>query len=247
MAQFDQLLMLASSNLPIGSYTYSQGIESAIELRLIHDEASALLLLQQYQQDVLCGCDLPLLAALMQLITLQATAAADGLADFYQASRDSQEFVLESQQLAQAFSAWITAVLQLEMPVHWQAQGYLPLFARLCSHWQVPIEQALATYRFAQMENLTLAIVKTLPLGQMAGQRLIWALQQQVDTIIQTLTWHMTGILQPLPPFARDGDEFAPIETLDWLLDRLPLSTAQPGLGRLSCLHEQQYSRLFRS
>ncbi|MGI2987288.1 urease accessory UreF family protein, partial [Vibrio parahaemolyticus] len=43
------------------------------------------------------------------------------------------------------------------------------------------------TYAFAQMENLTLAIVKTLPLGQMAGQRIIWQLGQAMDEPIAKL------------------------------------------------------------
>lgn len=262
------LLILASSNLPIGSYTYSQGVESAIDTGLINDEVSAFAYLQDYQQDVLLGNDLPLLTSLMLLLQsddLQLTQFADELAQFYQASRDSHEFALESQQLAQAFTAWIEAVLALDMPDTWVAQGYLPLFARLCHFWQLPCQQALQTYAFAQIENLTLAVVKTLPLGQMAGQRIIWQLQTnlapQLPKLYKTITKKIglfsNEILTPTSQDIRNLKSFAFSQNLSYqiqktqkfsqLIQLLNLSTTQPNLSHLSCLHEQQYSRLFRS
>ena len=53
--------MLASSNLPIGSYTYSQGVESAIESGVISDEASTLAFMQDYLELAVIGYELPLL------------------------------------------------------------------------------------------------------------------------------------------------------------------------------------------
>ena len=241
-AALSQLLLLASSNLPIGSYSYSQGIESTIENGFITDETSALVYLQSYQQQVLFGSDLVILAAMRLLLERQLDSYADSLAQFYQASRDSFEFMQENQQLAQAFAAWISAVLALDMPAQWIEQGYLPLLGRLAHFWNLPPASLLEVYRFSQMENLTLAVVKTLPLGQMAGQRMIWDLQQQSAATITTLMKTVQVALNTV-----DVALTSRLQQLAALLDVLPISTAQPQLGSLSCQHERQYSRLFRS
>ena len=261
--QLLKLMMLASSNLPIGSYTYSQGVESAIEQGFIHDEASSLAFLQAYQQEVLLNFELPLMASMMQLSAYKNhQSLVDSLANFYGSSRDSHEFLLESQQLAQAFCAWLDGVLDLAMPQDWIAQGYLPLFARLAYFWQLPIADSLTTYAFAQMENLTLAIVKTLPLGQMAGQRIIWQLGQAMDEPIAklcqtqaikvktalTAIHHQQAVmakLQDIAPQFLQAQQHA--QTLLILINHLQLSASVPSLAELSCHHEQQYSRLFRS
>lgn len=261
--QLLKLMMLASSNLPIGSYTYSQGIESAIERGVIHDEASSLAFLQAYQQAVLLDFELPLMASMMLLAEQKKYGnLIDSLADFYGASRDSHEFLLESQQLAQAFCAWLDGVLELTIPQDWIAQGYLPLFARLAHFWQLPIADSLTTYAFAQLENLTLAIVKTLPLGQMAGQRIIWQLGQTLDKPIaklcQTQPTNIKAALKAIKhpqPVTSNLKTMAPeflqanqsSQTLQTLIQQLQLSAAVPALAELSCHHEQQYSRLFRS
>lgn len=266
--QLLKLMMLASSNLPIGSYTYSQGVESAIEQGFIHDEASGLAFLQAYQQEVLLNFELPLMASMMLLAQQKKHAKlVDSLADFYGASRDSHEFLLESQQLAQAFCAWLDGVLELAMPQDWIAQGYLPLFARLAHFWQLPIADSLMTYAFAQLENLTLAIVKTLPLGQLAGQRIIWQLGQTLDKPIfqlyQTQPDKVAAALnaiQTQQPTRSDvigsnlkgiAPKFLQVQqhaqTLLTLITQLELSASVPALAALSCHHEQQYSRLFRS
>lgn len=270
--QLLKLMMLASSNLPIGSYTYSQGVESAIETGLIHDEVSGLAFLQAYQQEVLLNFELPLMASMMLLAQQKANndnidKLIDNLADFYGASRDSHEFLLESQQLAQAFCAWLDGVLELAMPQDWIAQGYLPLFARLAHFWQLPIADSLTSYAFAQLENLTLAIVKTLPLGQLAGQRIIWQLGQTLDKPIFQLcqtqpdkvaaALHAIQTQQPThsdvigsnlkgiaPEFLQAQQQ---AQTLLTLITQLELSASVPALAALSCHHEQQYSRLFRS
>lgn len=261
--QLLKLMMLASSNLPIGSYTYSQGMESAIEQGFITDEASSLAFLQVYQNDVLLNFELPLMASMMLLAEQKKYGnLIDSLADFYGASRDSHEFLLESQQLAQAFCAWLDGVLELSMPQDWIRQGYLPLFARLAHFWQLPIVDSLMTYAFAQMENLTLAIVKTLPLGQMAGQRIIWQLGQDISEPLAQLCQTqsnkvktaLTAInnqqavasnLVGIAPEFLQAQQHA--QTLLILIKHLGLSASVPSLAELSCHHEQQYSRLFRS
>ena len=243
-----RLLMLASSNLPIGSYTYSQGIEPAIESGLIHDESSTLEFMSDYLELALCRYELPLLALMIEALITEDVELADALGADYHASRESKEFVYESSQLALSLSAWLDNVLELNVPDSLLAHGFLPLFAHISSHWQFNPVQAMTTYAFGQIENMVLAAVKTVPLGQMAGQRIIWQLQQLLSRQVYPLANSVKQSflqVQGLPLMADTSD--VAISKLNLLYQQLQISANLPNLALLSCQHERQYSRLFRS
>ena len=243
-----RLLMLASSNLPIGSYTYSQGIEPAIESGLIHDESSCLAFMSDYLDLALCRYELPLLALMMEALMIDDVALADALGANYHASRETKEFAYESSQLALSLSAWLDNVLELNVPDSLLAHGFLPLFAHISSHWQLKPVQAMTTYAFGQIENMVLAAVKTVPLGQMSGQRIIWQLQQLLSQKIQPLAANVQQKFSQVQHMALMTDR-SDITTfkLNLLYQQLHMSANLPSLAILSCQHERQYSRLFRS
>ena len=93
--QLGQMLMLASSNLPIGSYTYSQGVESAIESGIISHEVSTLTFMQDYLALAIIGYELPILALIMCALDQGHEALAANLAHDYHAGLESKEFILE--------------------------------------------------------------------------------------------------------------------------------------------------------
>ncbi|MEN6671294.1 urease accessory UreF family protein [Psychrobacter sp. B38] len=250
--QLGQLLMLASSNLPIGSYTYSQGVESAIESGVISDEASTLVFMQDYLALAVVGYELPTLGLIMQALDQGYDVLAAHLAHNYHASLESKEFVLESQQLAQAMVSWLNEVLALGIPAEIPDDGYLPLFAHIAQHWQIPLAQSMTTYGFAQLENMVLAAVKTVPLGQMAGQRILWQLQSdlsaQVDALSDNVQHGFDTLITSLNTDAVDKSEEQDCQQLcQDLYERLNISNNLPNLAILSSMHEEQYSRLFRS
>ncbi|MBH0007614.1 urease accessory protein UreF [Psychrobacter sp. SWN149] len=245
--QLGQLLMLASSNLPIGSYTYSQGVESAIESGVISDEASTLVFMQDYLALAVIGYELPILGLIMLALGQGNDVLAANLAHDYHASLESKEFVLESQQLAQAMVSWLNEVLSLGIPAEIPEDGYLPLFAHIAQHWQLPLAQSMTTYGFAQLENMVLAAVKTVPLGQMAGQRILWQLQSdlgaQIDAV-STNIQHTFDTLMTSPDSLKEQDCQQLCQDLYEILN---ISNNLPNLAILSSMHEEQYSRLFRS
>ncbi|WP_227430048.1 urease accessory protein UreF [Psychrobacter sp. I-STPA6b] len=246
------VLMLASSNLPIGSYTYSQGVETAIEVGLISDEQTALAWLEDYLKLALLGFELPLLLAHFFLLQRGHHQLADTLAEHYMASRESHEFSLESSQLAHALSAWVDAVLQMSVPSTIRQQGFLPLFVHTCQHSGLSIQATAMTYAFGQLENMVLATVKTVPLGQMAGQRVLWQLQVRLESAIHPL---ITQVEDKLNDWLNRLDSCPasnkPLSELNAqcneLLSEICPSANLPNLAILSCQHERQYSRLFRS
>lgn len=207
-----RLLTLSSANLPVGAYCYSQGLESAMENGLIHDEASTLAILR----DVL-----ELSLAANELVWLKHLLAADDsnfatLAAQYDAGRDTRENRLESRQMGKALATWQAGLTH--QPVRKKTHGYLPEYARLCRDYAIGFSDAATAYAFAQLENGVLATVKTLPLGQMAGQRILWALHEDILATVANLSENTH-----------------------------PPSGNLPGLAGLQVRHESQYSRLFRS
>ncbi|MGO2385770.1 MAG: urease accessory protein UreF [Psychrobacter sp.] len=251
--QLGQLLMLASSNLPIGSYTYSQGVESAIESGIVFDEASTLTFMQDYLALAVIGYELPVLGLIMCALNQGNEELAANLAHDYHAGLESKEFVLESQQLAQAMVSWLNEVLSLGIPTEVLEDGFLPLFAHIAQHWQLPLAQSMTTYGFAQVENMVLAAVKTVPLGQMAGQRILWQLQSDLGAQVDTLSVDVRQAFESVIISKDTLDDMAISATqhneqlCQDLYDRLDISNNLPNLAILSSMHEEQYSRLFRS
>ena len=81
------------------------------------------------------------------------------------------------------------------------------------------IDAALTAYVWSWLENQVLAAIKLVPLGQVAGQRLLLALGARIPRVV----------------------------AIAMTLDDADLSTFAPGLCLASARHETQYSRLFRS
>ena len=215
-AQLLKLLTLSSTALPVGAYCYSQGVESAIEIGLIQDEASSMAYFEEVLEMLLVRFELPVLKRLVQ-------SYADDTeflhwANLYKASRESKELLAESQQLAFSLNEWIKDVLK--MPVEVKKQfGFVPVYAQLCGRLGLNEADVLTAYSFSVLENQVLAAVKTVPLGQMSGQRILWHLHSLVPQAVEQA-------------LALQDDE---------------LSSALPRYAMLSMQHETQYSRLFRS
>ena len=215
-SQLLSLLTLSSTALPIGAYCYSQGVESAIDQGLIHDEASSIAYFEEVLEMLLVRFELPLLKRLIE--HFDQPEQFDHWSQFYRASRESKELLAESQQLAFSLNAWIRDVLK--QPVKLKKQlGFVPIYAQLCGELKLDVAEVLTAYTFTVLENQVLAAVKTVPLGQMSGQRILW---------------HLHGLI---PQAIEDA----------MALQDFELSSALPKYAMLSMAHETQYSRLFRS
>ena len=97
--------------------------------------------------------------------------------------------------------------------------AFATAFSAACVAWQISERAGLLAYLWAWLENQVAAAMKIVPLGQVAGQRLLAALQPQLLEVAERAM------------SVQDED----------------LSNVAPGLAIASCLHETQYSRLFRS
>lgn len=220
-----RLLQLASPMLPVGAYSYSQGLEWAIESGDVHDLVSA----QAWIGDVLeiyqGGYELPLLTRFYQAWHSADIDALQHWNAFYLAGRDSAEALLESRQMGYSLKRLLLD-LEGEVPQAVQqtlAQIETPafplLYAGVSQAWGIEAGAALQAYAWSWLENQASAAMKTVPLGQVAGQKILL----QVGKAIPALVAHALQM----------QDE--------------EISNFNPGLSIAGCRHETQYSRLFRS
>lgn len=221
-----RLLQLSSPTLPVGAYTYSQGLEWAAEAGTVTDEASAGAWIGGLMHSAVARFEAPLAARLLAAWTAGDDATVARLNADFLASRESAELRAETVQMGYslvrllrdlpAFRAVPGRVERLDaidtpaFPTAWTAAA---------SAWQIPAREALPAYLWAWLENQVMAAIKVVPLGQSAGQRLLATLGEDIPTLA-------TAALT-LPED-------------DW-------SNFTPGLALASCRHETQYSRLFRS
>ncbi len=219
-----RLLQLASPMLPVGAYSYSQGLEWGIEAGAVTDAASA----QRWIGDVLeltmGSFELPILARLRHCWETDDETGLAHWNKFFSVARETSEARAETLQMGysltrllevledfdQAFCARLTRLAPLTFPL---------VYAGAATVWQIPADAGAQAYAWSWLENQVGAAMKTVPLGQVAGQRILLALGAKLPIVVtraKTLA----------------DDE---------------LSNFAPGLTLASCRHETQYSRLFRS
>jgi urease accessory protein len=211
------LLQLASPALPVGGFAYSQGLEKAIEDGLVTDATSA----QRWICDLLL-LSLARFEAPLWLRAFDAQARGDAASlarwnDEALAARETAELRAETVQMGSSLLRVMPA-LQLAPPAL-EPIAYPVAFACACAQLGIDREAALTAYLWAWVENQALVAVKSVPLGQQAGQSLLFALHPALAQAVQIAS-------------ALDDDALGSVTT------RFALVCAQ---------HELQYSRLYRS
>ncbi len=169
-----QLIWLASPALPVGGFSYSEGLEAAIDHGLVHDEAS-------------CTAWL-----LDQLLLTQARGDMASIAQAVPAWQAMDRVRLQSLQMGKSLLEWLRS-LQEHCPASPEALQCLaalpptwPLgYALALASTQAPLEQALQACAFGWAENMTPAALKAVPLGQSSGQRMLAALARAIPEAVQ--------------------------------------------------------------
>lgn len=227
------LLHLASPQLPVGGFSYSQGLEAAIEHGLVTDAATARTWLGDALAQGFARCEAPLWLLLRRAWSADDVAGVQEWNQWFIASRDSSEARAETLQMGWSLHSLLRSVAwggeafaprlaRLSALVDAQGLAYPTAFACACSALDADEEHALLAYGFAWLENQVAAAIKAVPLGQVAGQKLLLALHASLGAMVDEA--------------ARRADASPP--RLDTLL---------PQWSLLQARHEHQYSRLFRS
>lgn len=216
-----RLLQLASPALPVGAYSYSQGLEPAIESAIVTDAATA----EGWIGDVLDLAVAPMEAPVF--LRLAAAWSANDIAAVarwngeWVASRETAELRAETLQMGHSLRNLLRdlGVEDVSRLGAIDDPAYPTCYAFAVTAWRIDPREALFAYLFAWIENQVMAAIKAVPLGQTQGQRMLGALAQRIDALVERA--------------ALTGDE--------------DLFNFAPGLALASARHETQYSRIFRS
>jgi urease accessory protein len=216
-----RLLRLASPALPVGAFSYSQGLEWAVEAGTVKDEASAAHWIGSLLRGNLARFELPMLSALMEAWQHDDIERVQRLNAEYLATRETAELQAESAQTGRALRAALAAGDAGDAaPLRaFAAPAFPTAFACAATRWQIPAREALVAFAFSWLENQVTAAIKLVPLGQSAGQRMLAALSHELVEAVDTA----------LALDSEDRSNFAPLYAI------------------AGCRHETQYTRLFRS
>lgn len=218
-----RLLQLASPMLPVGAYSYSQGLEWAVEERLIHDAATAEAWIGDVMEHSLGRFELPLLWRICHAWKRQEMERLNHWNDLFCAGRDTSESHAETTRMGYSL-ARLLEVLPMDGDALRQLNSlpqisFPAAYGCAATHWKIPFPEALQAYAWSWLENQVSAAMKCVPLGQSDGQRLLFALGGRLPPLVERAST------------LEDGE----------------ITNFTPGLSMAGCHHETQYSRLFRS
>ncbi len=220
-----RLLQLVSPNLPTGAFTYSQGLEWAVECGWLKNKTDTHNWLKSILDDSLQYLELPLLARLYD-------AAQNNNAELFLhwsqrlfASRETFELRNEETQRARALFSLLKKLpnsenwTQLENNKPALLASQIAGYALAASQWKINLNDLLLAYTWSWLENAVVVAIKLVPLGQSEGQQLLFELSDDINSAVE--------------------------QVLKINDDEIGASTAAMAIA--SCLHETQYTRLFRS
>ncbi|HTP99003.1 MAG TPA: urease accessory protein UreF [Casimicrobiaceae bacterium] len=224
MNKLVRLLQLASPALPVGAYSYSQGLEWAVESGVVRDAATA----QRWIGDLLVHVHARGEAAVAWRLA-EAAREVDWQRfghwhAWFRASRETAELAAETRHMGGALARLLRELDIVDQAALGAIESNSPIalpgaFALAVRAFALDTGEALAAYLWSWAENQVLAAMKTIPLGQVAGQKILLALGDCIPGAV--------ACAQAIPD--EDVASFA------------------PGLALASAHHETQYTRLFRS
>ena len=219
------LMRLASPSLPVGGFSYSEGVESAVDSGRVCSEAQVFEWLRDQLHLGIARNDLPVMAS-----TLVAWRSGDfervaELNLWFATTRETSEMRQQTEQMGRSLSQWLRnrpgdeeprlAVLDALAP----ASTWPVAFALSAARTDATPDEASLAFASGWAENLVQAAMKSVPLGQLAGQRVLDALALEIPAAVDAARGLSFNELQAFTPM----------------------------LAILSAQHEVQYSRLFRS
>ncbi len=218
-----QLMWLASPALPIGGFSYSECLEAAVDTAKVTTEQDAASWLLDQLHLSLARADLAVIAQALPAWQREDHARIASLNAWVLQTRESSEMRAQTEQMGRSLLEWLrnhTTASAAQIETLAALQPSYPLaFALAASSTGAPLRDCLLSYAFGWAENMVQAAIKSVPLGQSAGQRILSALSAEIPAAID----HALTLADD------KRQAFSPM------------------LAILSAQHEIQYSRLFRS
>ena len=219
-----RLMTWLSPAFPVGAFSYSSGIEWAVEAGDIRDAASLHGWLAVMLADGSGFCDAVFLAQTHRAVSSHDDAVLREVAELAAAFVPSRERLLETSSQGRAFieiarAAWNCDGLDETVAACGGAIVYPIAVGLVSAAHGIPLEPALHAFLHAVVSNWISAGSRLIPLGQTDSQRVLAQLESVASATAQRA---MTASL-----------------------DDLGTATFRADLASLR--HETQYTRLFRS
>ena len=218
-----QLMWLASPALPIGGFSYSECLEAAVESALAATESEASIWLVDQLHLSLSRSELPAVAQAIAAWRADDMARMGELNAWVLQTRESAELRAQTEQMGKSLLEWLknhTTATPVQIAMLAKHEPTYPIaFALAASSTGAPVRECLLAYAFGWAENMMQAAIKSVPLGQSAGQRILSAITAEIPAAVD----HALAVTD------ETRQAFSPM------------------LAILSSQHEVQYSRLFRS
>ncbi|WP_087145350.1 urease accessory protein UreF [Crenothrix polyspora] len=216
-----RLLQLVSPGLPIGMYSYSQGLERAVDDGWVSNATEAGEWIGGLIDSCMACIDLPILARLYDGWEHNAEERIIYWSQILIACRETAELRAEDRQTGQALARLLDALALTKMQpwIRHPEATLATVFSFAAVNWGITQRETLIGYLWSWLENQVLCAVKLVPLGQVAGQRLLMDLAGKIPVLVDEALSRADADI--------GGSAF--------------------GLALASSRHEMQYSRLFRS
>ena len=214
-----QLIWLASPALPIGGFSYSEGIESAVEGGLVVDEETAACWLLDQLHLVLARSDLAVAAQAIAAWRTNDRQRIDELDAWVLQTRETSEMRQQTEQMGRSLVEWLKTVRPGIVEEPSRHLTFPVAFGLAASATGATTRDCLLAMAFGWAENMMQAALKSVPLGQSGGQRILGRLVLEIPAAVDAAL----------------------------ALDDQQRQAFSPMLAILSARHETQYSRLFRS
>ncbi len=221
-----QLIWLASPALPVGGFSYSEGLEALIHQAGADTESEASEWLLDQLHLAQSRSDWPVLAQAITAWRAGDVARVKALNEWVLQTRETSELRLQTEQMGKSLTDWLRNQYRDQPECVEQIDAlaritptYPVAYALAVALTQASVQGGVLAFAFGWAENMVQAALKAVPLGQSAGQRVLARLAQDIpDAVTRAIA-------------ASDDQRQA----------------FTPLLAVLSAQHETQYSRLFRS
>lgn len=230
--QYNRLLQLCSANLPVGGFSFSQGLEYAVEMGWINDSDSTFNWLELNLSQSIARTDLAIIKRQYEALLNNDCAAFIKWNQHLIACRESNELHLADIAMGKALIRLLKQldVAEIQQGIRQYQDlfevnkigaeiSFVSAFVLTASLFKLDLLLIQSGYCWTYIDNQVAAATKLVPLGQTQSQNLLFNITEKVEAAIQ------------LANSLNDND----------------IGASLPRLAMASAWHETQYTRLFRS
>lgn len=222
--KLNRLLQLCSANLPVGGFSFSQGLEYAVEKAWINNVQTTESWIELNLSVAIAQTDLAILNRLYAALIENDQQAFKHWNEYILASRESFELHMADVAMGKALVRLLKLLDNLELGkssalLDIKELSFVSVFAISAFGFELDLISAQSGYCWTYIDNQVAAATKLVPLGQTQAQNLLFGLSEKVDTVVSK------------------ANQVADDE----------IGASLPHLAMASAWHENQYTRLFRS